>query len=181
MILYPLGVERGRVYLAGTGPALYRSESGGTAAQLAPSLTVSYMRISEARPRLPLRGERYSRSALNASGSAAPVVRVTAMPKPKDFRVIPGGKPSKASPAEPVSADVARLLDRARRHRAMLPDPASDQIRSLLADFEDAVEALRRLELSAEAGARARAAEYRRLIAELDAEIVAVWQVGDPL
>jgi hypothetical protein len=103
------------------------------------------------------------------------------MPKPKDFKVIPGGKPSKASPAEPVSADVSRLLDRARRHRAMLPDPASDQIRSLLADFEDAVDALRRLELSAETGARARAAEYRRLIAELDAEIVAVWQAGDLL
>ncbi|MGF1594706.1 MAG: hypothetical protein ACFCUW_15600 [Kiloniellaceae bacterium] len=103
------------------------------------------------------------------------------MPKPKDFRVISGGKPSKASPAEPVSADVSQLLDRARRYRATLPDPASDQTCSLLADFEDAVEALRRLELSTETGARARAAEYRRLIAELDAEIVAVWLSGDPL
>jgi hypothetical protein len=103
------------------------------------------------------------------------------MPKPKDFRVIPGGKPTKALPAEPISADVSQLTDRARRYRAMLPDPAGDEIRGLLSDFEDAVEALRRLELSTEAGAEARAAEYRRLIAELDAEIVTFWQAGKSL
>lgn len=100
------------------------------------------------------------------------------MPKPKDFRVIPGGKPSEASALEPVSADVSQLLDHVRRYRTLLPQPLNDEARSLLSDFEDAVEALRRLEVSA--GAPARVVEYRRLIAELDAEIVAVWLAGKP-
>jgi hypothetical protein len=102
------------------------------------------------------------------------------MPKPKDFRVIPGGKPGDAPAVEPTSADVSQLLDRVRRYRNLLPNPLNDEASGLLSDFEDAVEALRRLELSAEASAQARAAEYRRLIAELDGEIVAVWLAGDP-
>lgn len=102
------------------------------------------------------------------------------MQNPKDFRVIPGGKPSEASALEPACEDISLLLSRVRRYRCALADAPSDEARSLLSDLEDAVEALRRLEASAEAGASARIAEYRRLIAELDAEIVAVWLAGGP-
>lgn len=102
------------------------------------------------------------------------------MPKPKDFRVIPGGKLSETPAADPASWEVPRLLDRIRRYRELLPDPPSDEARSLLSDFEDAVEALRRLELAAGAGSQARVAEYRRLIAELDTEIAALWLAGGP-
>jgi predicted dehydrogenase len=101
------------------------------------------------------------------------------MPKPRDFRVIPGGKPSEAPAGEATSADIAQLLDRVRQYRSLLPGPPGEELRGLLADFEDAVEALRLLEASAEAEVQPRVGEYRRLIAELDAEIVAAWLAED--
>jgi len=102
------------------------------------------------------------------------------MPKQKDFRVIPGGKPSDAAAADPTSLDTRRLLDRARRYRILLSKRPSEETESLVSDLEDAIDAFRRLQQSSEAGAEPRAAEYRRLIAELDAEIAAALQAPPP-
>ena len=102
------------------------------------------------------------------------------MPKQKDFRVIPGGKPSDAAPADPMSLDTRQLLDRARRYRRLLSACPSNDTESLVSDLEDAIDAFRRMYQSSEAGAETRAAEYRRLIAELDAEIVAALRASPP-
>jgi hypothetical protein len=56
----------------------------------------------------------------------------------------------------------------------------SDDTESLVSDLEDAIDAFRRLHQSSEAGAETRAAEYRRLIAELDAEIIAALRASPP-
>ena len=102
------------------------------------------------------------------------------MPKQKDFRVIPGGKPSDAAAADPMSLDTSQLLDRARRYRRLLSARPSHDTESLVSDLEDAIDAFRRLHQSSEAGAETRAAEYRRLIAELDAEIIAALRASPP-
>ena len=95
------------------------------------------------------------------------------MPKQNDFRVIPGGKPSDAAAGDTASLDTRQLLDRARRYRRLLSERPSGDTDGLVADLEDAIDAFRRMQQSSEAGAETRAAEYRRLIAELDAEIIA--------
>lgn len=93
--------------------------------------------------------------------------------------MIPGGKLDETPAVEATSAEIAQLLDRVRRYRSLLPGPLGEEFRGVLSDFEDAVEALRLLESSSEAEAQPRVAEYRRLVAELDAEIVAVWLAED--
>src|SRR3546814_2642170 len=94
------------------------------------------------------------------------------MPKRKDFRVIPGGKSSDAAPADPTSLDARQFIDRARLYRRLLSERPDDDTESLVSDLEDAIGAYCGLRQSSEAGARPRAAEYRRLVIELDAEIV---------
>src|SRR3546814_11299546 len=91
------------------------------------------------------------------------------MPKQKDFRVIPGGKPSDAAAADTTALDARQLLDRARRYRRLLSArpsgvTASDVTESLVSDIEDAIDAFRRLTPSSEQGDKTRAAPYRRPI-----------------
>lgn len=100
------------------------------------------------------------------------------MPNPKDFRVVPGGKASQASAVEPTAESVSQLRERVGRYRIMFAEPISEDTRSLLSDFADAVETLGRLELAAHPTEDARIQEYRQLIAELDAEIASVWSSG---
>ncbi|HEY9569294.1 MAG TPA: hypothetical protein VIR38_14465 [Thalassobaculum sp.] len=102
------------------------------------------------------------------------------MPKRKDFRVIPGGKSSDAAPADPTSLDARQFIDRARLYRRLLSERPDDDTESLVSDLEDAIGAYCGLRQSSEAGARPRAAEYRRLVIELDAEIVAALQASLP-
>lgn len=97
---------------------------------------------------------------------------VAAMAK-KDFRVIPGGKPNDASAAEPVSTEIALLLDRVRSYRRVLAQNPHSHAEALVSDLEDAVGALRRIGRPSEAGLSPHADEYRRLIADLDKEIIA--------
>jgi hypothetical protein len=99
------------------------------------------------------------------------------MPKQKDFRVIPGGKPDDPAAADPASFDIRQLQDRARQYRRLVSERPGNDTESLVSDFEDAIEALRRLQQSSDAGADIRANEYRHLVAELDAEIVAALKV----
>lgn len=120
------------------------------------------------------------RVRFQAGWSVPPVLGVAAMPKQKVFRVIPGGKPSDAAAADPMTLDTRQLLDRARRYRRLLSTAPSNETESLVSDLEDAIDAFRRLHQSSEAGAQTRAAEYRRLIAELDAEIVAALRASPP-
>ena len=96
------------------------------------------------------------------------------MPDRKDFRVVPGGKARQAFAAEPTAESVFQLRVRVWRYRSMFAKPRPEEICGLLSDFEDAIEALGRLELSPEPGGDPRIQEYRQLIAELDAEIVAL-------
>lgn len=97
---------------------------------------------------------------------------VAAMPSQKEFRVIPGGKPNDASAAEPVPTAIALLLDRVRSYRRVLAQSPDSHVEALVVDLEDAVGALRRLQSSGAAASSPRAAEYRRLIADLDGEIL---------
>lgn len=99
------------------------------------------------------------------------------MPNQKDFQVIPGGKPNGGA-AE--TSSVSNLLDRARRYRERLARRPDATTEGLLADFEDAIYALQRLERSSDPAALPRVAEYRRLIAELDAEILAILNPSPP-
>lgn len=90
------------------------------------------------------------------------------MPTRKEFHVIQGGKPADAR----GMTDVAPLLERTSRFRHLLSLSPSDEISALVNDMEDAIKALQRLERSLHPDARRRAVEYRRLIDEIDAEIL---------
>jgi len=99
------------------------------------------------------------------------------MPNRKDLHVIPGGK---SSGAETDAGDAAIAIDklraRADQYRGQLSNHPDDEISTLLGDMADAIEALKRLEESAAPEAQRRAVEYRRLIADLEIEIVAALQ-----
>lgn len=65
------------------------------------------------------------------------------------------------------------VLDRLPEHRnalrgRMMVDP---EFRSLCEDYGEAIEALRRWEVSSDRSRAARVAEYQRLVAELESEI----------
>jgi len=98
------------------------------------------------------------------------------MPKRKDLRVIPGGKSgntnSPCGPDFPENCD--RLLQKAEHYRSLAAGKPSKEIANLIGDMVDAVRALSRLEQLADTAAQRRALEYRRLIAELEIEIVSV-------
>lgn len=93
-----------------------------------------------------------------------------------DFRVIRGGKTDNAEPPahQHEPADVAQLRHKADNYRCLLSCSPSDEISGLVDDMEEAISALRHLENSRHPAAPCRAAEYRRLIAEIDGEIAAV-------
>jgi len=93
----------------------------------------------------------------------------------KSFRVIQGGRRAGTDSPDDlsVSADVDQLLLRASKLRDLLSLRPNDLASGLVEDMEEAIAALRRLEMSAHPAAQRRAAEYRGLIAEIDAEIVA--------
>jgi hypothetical protein len=99
--------------------------------------------------------------------------RVAAMPRQKEFRVIPGGKPNDAAAADPVSSEIVQLLHRVRGYRRSLAQNPNSHAEGLVSDLEDAVGALRRLERPSDTGPSPHADEYRRLIADLDKEIMA--------
>ena len=93
--------------------------------------------------------------------------------------MIPGGKAVKEEPLgdQHGLGDIARFSERLSRYRRLLTASPSEEIASLVNDMEEAVNALGRLERSPQPKAREQAAEYRLLIAELDAEIAALLQV----
>lgn len=96
------------------------------------------------------------------------------MPNRKDFRVVPGGLAGRAKREDlPPEQEISELLGRVAKYRGALAAGPGSEIDSLICDMEDAIAALQRLERSAKPEAADRAAEYRRLIAELDAEIAA--------
>jgi hypothetical protein len=98
------------------------------------------------------------------------------MPTRKDLRVIQGGKPADAQPSadQHMPTDVAELLERAGRYRRLLARSQTEETSGLADDMEEAINALQRLEESRHPEAERRAAEYRRLVAEIEAEIVAI-------
>lgn len=98
------------------------------------------------------------------------------MPKRKDLRVIPGGKPGNTTaPCGPhFTENCARLLQRADHYRSLAADKPGKEVPNLVGDMVDAIRALSRLEQSGDTAAQRRALEYRRLIAELEIEIVSL-------
>lgn len=97
------------------------------------------------------------------------------MPTRKDLRVIKGGKPAEMEPPAGgrLPADVAAFTERTGRYRRLLGRSPDAETAGLVDDMEAAIDAVRRLEQSSHPEAQSRAEEYRRLIAEIDAEIVA--------
>jgi hypothetical protein len=98
------------------------------------------------------------------------------MPTSKGFRLIQGGKHSGAdSPtSRPGLPSAAQLLDQAVRYRRLLGRKPQNEALALVDDMEEAIDALRRLEQGGSPEALMRAQEYRRLIAEIGAEIDAI-------
>lgn len=97
-------------------------------------------------------------------------------PAKTSFRVIQGGKSAAAGPTgdAPVPADVPQLLRRVSTLRDLLSLRPNDVASGLVDDMEEAITALRRLERSRHPDAAHRAAEYRMLAIEIDAEIAAM-------
>jgi len=99
------------------------------------------------------------------------------MPNRKDLHVIPGGKSSdEETNAGDSAIDVDKLRARADRYRSQLSNHPNDEVSTLVGDMADAIEALKRLEESTAPESQGRAVEYRRLIADLEIEIVAALQ-----
>jgi len=96
------------------------------------------------------------------------------MPKRKDLRVIPGGKsdgsPPPPLPQPPESFEV--LMARVDHYRGLTDARSNSEISNLIDDMKDAIEALALLEKSPAISAPKRMIEYRRLIADLEIEIV---------
>lgn len=100
------------------------------------------------------------------------------MPKRKDLRVIPGGKSGGSeTPCQPQALDnTQELLSRARRYRDLLAASPAPETSHLISDMVDAIRALILLEKSDAVNAPRQAIEYRRLIAELEIEIVSAFE-----
>jgi|GEM_PF-4410338 len=96
------------------------------------------------------------------------------MPKRKDLRLIPGGKADGALPTWSLgpSESSELLLARADRYRALAATSSNGEIPNLIDDLIDAIKALALLEKSDAASAPHQVLEYRRLIADLEIEIV---------
>lgn len=96
------------------------------------------------------------------------------MPKRTDLHVISGGKSGdrEASSHPSAADDCARLLQKADHYRDLAASKPSKEVTNLISDLADAIRALCLLEQSNEVAAQQRALEYRRLVAELEIEIV---------
>lgn len=99
------------------------------------------------------------------------------MPLRKTLRVIEGGSHGDTGPAPP-DLDVDQLCERARQLRYFVALTRNETAAGLVDDLEAAIGALQRLVQSRQAQAPRRAAEYRVLIAEIDAEILALLKDG---
>jgi hypothetical protein len=99
------------------------------------------------------------------------------MPKRKDLHVIPGGKSSnEGADAGDSAITIDKLGARVDHYRSQLSNHSDEEISTLVGDMADAIEALKRLEGSTAPEAQSRAIEYRRLIADLEIEIVAAFR-----
>ena len=98
------------------------------------------------------------------------------MPERKDLRVIPGGKSGGTVPpcGPHLPENCERLLQKAEHYRRLAANRPGRDVANLISDMVDAVRALALLEKSDDTAAQRRALEYRRLIAELEIEIVSV-------
>lgn len=94
------------------------------------------------------------------------------MPSRNELRVINGGKGGHTRPVPVLHID--QLHERARQLRLLLALSPDEKAFVIADDLDEAIGVLRRLELSDNHDAPQRAAEYRALIAEIDAEILAV-------
>jgi hypothetical protein len=96
------------------------------------------------------------------------------MPKRKNLRVIPGGKSDGTKPpcGPALAENCHRLLQKADHYRSLAGSKPGKDVSNLIGDMVDAVRALGRLELSDDTASQRRALEYRRLIAELEIEIL---------
>lgn len=92
----------------------------------------------------------------------------------KDFRVIEGGKGGDAGPAAFPILDIDQLRERALQLRYLLALDPHEEAVGLVDDMGEAISVLQRLMRSRHSYAPRRAAEYRALIAEIDAEILAL-------
>jgi hypothetical protein len=91
----------------------------------------------------------------------------------KNFRLILGGKPASDDPPDGRSgAVIAQLRKKTRKFRYFLSLTPNAETAELVRDMEEAIEALEWLERTRHGYLRRRAADYRRLIAEIEAEIL---------
>ena len=97
------------------------------------------------------------------------------MTKRNDLHVIQGGKSGATdTPCElHASGGCDQLREKALQYRNLAASKSDHELSSLIGDMVDAINALEFLEQSAEEQAKRRSIEYRRLIAELEIEIVA--------
>lgn len=91
----------------------------------------------------------------------------------KEFRVIEGGNCRDSLPGLSV-LDLDQLRERTFQLRFILALSTRKNTIGLVDDMEEAIGVLQRLTQSSHSDAPRRAAEYRALIAEIDAEILAV-------
>lgn len=98
----------------------------------------------------------------------------TAMPKRVDLHLIPGGRSegSDEPAGSPISNCCDQLLQKAQRYRDLAVRRSDTDLEGLVGDMTDAIKALALLEQSTTEVEGRRAIEYRRLIAELEIEIV---------
>ncbi|HEX7074537.1 MAG TPA: hypothetical protein VF226_10895 [Hyphomicrobiaceae bacterium] len=97
------------------------------------------------------------------------------MPKRTILRLIRGGKavegPAQSNRSPSQTSPEQESLEHCRARLADLNDPA---LKSLLDDYDIAVDSLRRWQMSHHPHAAERVLEYRTLISEIEVEILAV-------
>lgn len=96
------------------------------------------------------------------------------MPPRNELRVIKGGKGGHTRPNTVPVLHIDQLRERASQLRLLLALSPDEKACVIADDLDEAIGVLGRLELSDDHDAPQRAAEYRVLIAEIDAEILAV-------
>lgn len=96
------------------------------------------------------------------------------MPSRKDLRVIEGGKGGDASPDALAALTMDEFRERALQLRLLLALSSDEKAFGMVDDMDEVIGVLSHLELANYPYAPQRAAECRDLIAEIDAEILAV-------
>lgn len=94
------------------------------------------------------------------------------MPARRDLRLIEGGKGGNTGRAAFAGLPLDQLRERALQLRLLLSLGQEGRFLGMADDMDEAIGALGRLESSDRSDAPQRAAEYRILIAEIDAEIL---------